>query len=312
MKLLLILIVGSLLLILSFGYYKDYHSNLFEYRVVRVGYTKFYQLFDSLFNEFHDDEEDQVDDILAWKYENETTDDDDVDNLEKTCYTWNSLSDLIGDNFHRVINASKEIREHPKIMNEKLTNPIKNIALFIQNYDTRLTAAIDRLPPYMFSSKQILESIKTAINGMKENFQTIVPKAIEKIDADHTESSKTIIVRFAKILRQFENVVQSQNDAHLECTCDVAKRLDEIIRSTLKQNGKCVNDTSEQFEYHIQDTQGPLMHFAELTLFTVARAMKKSKSSIDNFYQLPMQVRILDNFFFRLFFLSLIKTDQFL
>lgn len=298
----LLLIIGTALIILSYGYYNDYHSNIFQHRAVRIGYTKFYQLMDSLFNEFYDEESGQVEDMFEHHDFDENIDElvADVDESEKelACYTWSSLSDLIGVYHRRIMNVSRELRDHPNYVAEKLATPLKNMELFTRNYDIRLATAIDRLPKYLMGSKAILLSIKQSILDIGHGIQDTYPDAIEKIDEDSKEALKTIIVRFAKILRQFENVIQSQNDAHLECCCDVAKTFHDIINSTLHNSAKCVNQTGEDFEYHIKDTQMPVMHFMETTLFYLSKSMKKSKSSIDNFYQLPMQVRIHVHFRF--------------
>lgn len=283
--------------IISFVYFYDhfvYHA--FQYRVVRLGYTQFYQLMDSLFNEFSNQEseppfEDGIDRIVPLGPVI-----DDVADLKPqlACYTWNSLSELIGVNHQRVINTSKILRSEPNVMKDRLAKPIAGIQMFIQIYNARMKMAHDRIPPHFTMATKFLESINNTLNAIGADYQTIVPNAIEKIDEDHRRSSKTIIVRFAKILQQFENVIQSQNDAHLECACDVAKLLDMVIVDVFK-NGidQCVIDASETMEYHIRDNQMPMTHYVETTLLMAKLAqgaMKESKSTIDSLYQLPMQV----------------------
>lgn len=288
-------IVGVLVLcILSFVYfYEHFVYHAFQYRVVRLGYTQFYQLMDSLFNEFSDQEsEPPFDDELERVFPLGPVRDD-VADLEPqlACYTWSSLSELIGVNHQRVINASKILRSEPNVIKDRLTTPLVGIQMFIQNYNARLRMAHDRIPSHFTMATKFLESINDTLNAIGADYNTVVPNAIEKIDEDHRRSLKTIIVRFAKILQQFENVIQSQNDAHLECTCDVAKLLDMVIVDVFEHGmDQCVTDASESMEYHIKDNQMPMTHYVETTLFMANGAMKKSKSSIDSLYQLPMQV----------------------
>lgn len=298
-------IVGIIFLsAFSFVYfYEHIVNNAFQYRVVRLGYTQFYQLLDNLFNEFNIQEsespfDDEVEPIVPLGPVR-----DDVADSESqiACYTWSSLSELIGVNHQRVINASKVLRSEPNVMKDRLAKPLSGIQMFIQNYNARLKMAHDRIPPYFTMATKFLESINGTLNAIGKDYHTIVPNAIEKIDEDHRRSLKTIIVRFAKILRQFENVIQSQNDARLECTCDVAKLLDVVIVDVL-ENGmdQCVTDASETMEYRIKDNQLPMTHYVETTLFMSNGAMKKSKSSIDSLYQLPMQVcELINNVLFK-------------
>lgn len=288
-------IVGIIVLsILSFVYYYEHLVNhAFQYRVVRLGYTQFYQLMDSLFNEFGDHETEPLFDDELERYVPLGPVRDDVADLEPqlACYTWSSLSELIGENHKRVINASKILRSEPNVMKDRLANSLGGIRMFIQNYNARLQMAHNQIPTYFTMATKFLESINDTLNAIGTDYHTIVPNAIEKIDEDHRRSLKTIIVRFAKILQQFEHVIQSENDAQLECTCDMAKLLDMLMVDVF-QNGmdQCVIDASESMEYHIKDNQMLMTHYVETTLFMANGAMKKSKSSIDSLYQLPMQV----------------------
>lgn len=304
------IIVFSILLFVYFYEHFVYHA--FQYRVVRLGYIQFYQLMDSLFNEFSDPESDPpFDDEIERIMPLGPVRDDVADSEPQlACYTWSSLSELIGVDHQRVINASKILRSKPNVMKDYLAKPLGGIQMFIQNYNARLKMAHDRIPSYFTMATKFLESINDTLNAIGKDYHTIVPNAIEKIDEDHRRSLKTIIVRFAKILQQFENVIQSQNDAQLECTCDVAKLLDKVIVDVFEHDmDQCVTEASEMMEYHIKDNQMPMTHYVETTLFMANGAMKKSKSSIDSLYQLPMQVCEMIMIFQHLhtFFFILIK-----
>lgn len=300
----LLIIIGTFLLILLFAIYKEYHLKLFEYRVVRVGYTKIYYFMDSLFNEFYDEDDEKEEDLFAWrlnsndKIDETESDVDDSNKDDLAGYTWSELNNLMELNLGRIKNASAVARESPTFIQDKLKMPLNSILNLLQSYESRLKMTLQRMPPYLTSSKPMLESISESMHTLYDLYKNTVATAIKKIADDDKQTLKTIVVRFAKILRQFEHVIQLQNDAHLECTCDVAKKLNKILINTLENRSKCINKTSDAFAYHIKDTQLPVMHFMESSMFFVSQAMKKSKSSVDAFYQLPMQVRIFLNIFF--------------
>lgn len=264
--------------------------DLFQYRAVRVGYTRFYQLMDSLFNEFRDEDEDtMIEDMFETIFQSEI---EDTDIQTLTCSTWSSLNDLIRVNHERVIDTSEKVRNNPKKLHDRLQKDLQITNAIVQSYNTRLNMEMNKLPNYLSSYQNQLSDILDTVNDINQGFQYYVGDAIEKIDNDQYESHKSSCVRLAKILQQFELIIQSQNEAHLECACDVAKKLDEIVQNFAKRIHLCVNNTGDQFSNYMKETITPMANSMETAIQSVNHGIKRSKTSVEVFYQLPIKVRM--------------------
>ncbi|XP_055302865.1 uncharacterized protein LOC129568682 isoform X2 [Sitodiplosis mosellana] len=258
--------------------------DVFQYRAMRVGYKRFYQLMDSLFNEFRSEENDEMEEV----FESHIDDYDEDNNIQKLmCYTWSSLNDLIRINNNRLIDASKRVRDSPTILKDRLEKDLQITNAIVYSYNIRLNLA---LPPFLSLYQNQLSEMLATTNDINKAFQYFIGDAIRKIDHDQYESYQSSSIRVAKILQQFKSVIQSQNEAHLECACDTAKHLDALIQDFAERLYLCVNATSEQFSNYIKETITPMANSMETTIRSVTRGMKRSKTSVEVFYQLPMKV----------------------
>lgn len=282
------LIVGiSIFIIFTIDYWFEVSKiNVFSYRAIRVGYQK---LMDSLFNEFQRQEYDDIEDMFEPLIQ--TGDYNEDANTQKlTCYTWSSLNDLIHKNNNRVTDASKKVRDSPVIIYDRLQKDLQITNAIVNSYNERLKLAINKLPSFMSSHQNQLSEMLATVNDMNQGFQYFIGDAIEKIDHDHYVSHKSYNVRLSKILQQFELLIKSQNEAHLDCACDAAKHLDVVVEDLMDRFHLCVNITGEQFSNYIKETITPLANSMETTIRSINRGIKKSKTSVEVFYQLPIKV----------------------
>lgn len=281
------LVVGiSIFTIFTIYYWFEVSKiNVFHYRAIRVGYTKFYQLMDSLFNEFQREEYDEIEDMFEPIIQNE-----DENTQKLTCYTWSSLNDLIHNNNNRVTDASKKVRDSPVIIYDRLQKDLQITNAIVRSYNERLNRAINKLPPFLTSHQNQLSEMLATVNDLNQGFQYLIGDAIEKIDHDQYESHKSYNVRLSKILQQFELLIKYQNEAHLDCACDAAKHLDVVVENLMERFHLCVNITGEQFSNYIKETITPLANSMETTIRSINRSIKKSKTSVEVFYQLPIKV----------------------
>lgn len=284
------LVVGiSIFTIFTICWFEVPKIDVFHYRAIRIGYTKFYQLMDSLFNEFQRHEYDDIDDMFETLIQ--TGDyNEDVNTQKLECYTWSSLNDLIHINHNRLMNVSK-VRDSPKIIHDRLQKDLQITNAIVRSYNERLNLAINKLPSFLSLHQNELSEMLATVNDVNQGFQYFIGDAIEKIEHDQYESHKSYNVRLSKILQQFELLIKSQNEAHLDCACDVAKHLDVVAQNLVERFYLCVNVTGEQFSNYIKETITPLANSMETAIRSINRGIKKSKTSVEVFYQLPIKVR---------------------
>lgn len=275
--------------------------DLFQYRAVRLGYAEFYHLMDGLFNEFRNEDDDQDD----YHFDSFVDSNDDVEDahIEKlSCYTWSSLNELIAVNHERVMNSSKRVINSPKKIHDRLVKEMQIMNRIIQSWNIRLNLAIEHLPSFLNSYQNQLDNMLATVNDINQGFQNFIGDAITKIDHDQFETHKTSSIRIAKILQQFEMIIQSRNEAQLECACDVAKNLDDIVQDFTAKVNLCANNTGEQFSDYFKDTITSMANSLETAIRSVNRAMKRSKTSVEVFYQLPIKVCVPINITYHAFF----------
>lgn len=263
--------------------------DLFQCRAAKEGYTRFHQLINSLFNELQNQEADEIDNLYATFIHNM-----DTNNVQQIiCNSWSLLSELIGVNHDRVLNASKIVRNNPTILYDHLHRDLQIADQIVNSYKKRLTLAFNKFPPFLLLHRNRLDNILATVNDINHEFQYFVGYAIERIDFDQFESHKLSSVRMAKILQQFENIIQLQNESHLGCACDVAKLLNEIIWNFIESVHLCVSATGQELSDYIKETMLPVSHSMESTIRSVDRAIKTSSTSIDTLYHLPLKVRLI-------------------
>lgn len=285
------LCVGIIIFIIfTFVWFVVPDIDLLQYRAVRVGYTRFYQLIDSLFNEFQTEGDDEIEDMFE-PYIQTNEYDEDATFEKLTCYTWSSLNDLIRINHERLMDASKNVHVNPRKLHDQLQKDLEITNAMVKSYNTRLRMEIEHLPSFLLSHQNQLKQMLATLNDINRGFQYLIGDAINKIDRDQYELQKSSGVRIARILQQFELVIQSQNEAHLDCTCDVAKHLDAMVQDLVDKIHLCVNITGDQFSDYIKETITPMANSMETTIRSVSRGIKRSKTSVEVFYQLPMKVR---------------------
>lgn len=275
--------------------------DFFQYRAVRVGYTRFYQLMDSLFNEFRNEEDDEISDMFEAIFS--TNNDEDTENdVERTLCSWQSLNALIAANHERVMNTSRKIRKNPKILQDRLVKDLEITNTIFDSYNNRMNLAIEQLPPFLLTYYSQLSAMLDTVNDINRGFQNIIGDAIQKIDYDQFESHKSSCVRLAKILQQFEMIIQSQNEEHLQCGCDVAMKLDELVENFANSTHFCVIKSGEDFSNYMKEIITPIASSMEISIRAINRAMKRSKTSVEVFYQLPMSVSIPNSKFVKFTF----------
>lgn len=208
------------------------------------------------------------------------------------CDTWNSLNEIIGANHARVMNASTIIRGNPKKLYDTIQKDLQITSKVVESYNTRLSFVKDEFPTYLISEQLQLDEILTIVNSINQGIQHLVGDAIGKIDYDQFETDKLSSIRMAKILQQFEMIIQSRDELYLGCACDVAKYLDGVIIDFSESVHFCVNNVSTRFSDYIKETILSLSTSMESVIQTVNRAMKTSKTSIEVLYQLPIKVCI--------------------
>lgn len=284
------LVVGiSIFTIFTIYWFEVPKIDVFHYRAIRVAYTKFYQLMDSLFNEFQRQEYDDIEDMFETLIQ--TGDyNEDINTQKLECYTWRSLNDLIHINHNRLMNVSK-VHDSPRIIHDRLQKDLQITNAIVRSYNERLNLAINKLPSFLSLHQNELSEMLATVNDVNQGFQYFIGDAIEKIEYDQYESHKSYNVRLSKILQQFELLIKSQNEAHLDCACDVAKHLDVVAQNLVERFYLCVNVTGEQFSNYIKETITPLANSMETAIRSINRGIKKSKTSVEVFYQLPIKVR---------------------
>ncbi|XP_031619317.1 uncharacterized protein LOC116338306 [Contarinia nasturtii] len=266
--------------------------DLFQYRAVRVGYSRFYQLMDGLFNEFRNEGDDDINEFTSFESLLRSDDDDEENEVDEnlSCSSWKSLNDLIGVNHERVMNISKKIRKNPRILNDRLEKDLYITNTIVTSYNTRLSSAIENLPSFLLSYHNQLVDMLDTVNYINQGFQYFIGDAVQKIDHDQFEAHKSSCIRLAKILQLFETIIQSQNEAHLKCACTVATNLDGVVEHFFESVHLCVNNTGEEFSNYIKETITPMANSMETSIRAINRAMKRSKTSVEVFYQLPMKL----------------------
>lgn len=306
---LILAVTGAVLLIISFGYYYNYHTDydidLFQYRAVKIAYKNFFQLMDSLFNENRDEEDDQdywqnfLDEEMAAEEEEIEEIVESTEEISRpSCYTWMELSDLLSHNLQHIKNVSKIVRETPKKIDIKLYSDIEKMTLKTNAFLARFATMNDRLPRYLFATKKILSGMQETLLDIGQLFSNTILKATERIDAEQVITQKMIIVRWAKILQQFEKVIQSKNDAHLECTCELAKKVHDITSNLEHFIKPCANPARRKFQMLIEEASGWMSLTLEMTLLLIVDPKDKKYSKIDAFFDSPKKVGI---FFLRIF-----------
>lgn len=293
MKLIAIISV-LLLVIISIGYYYN-NMDLFQYRVVRVGWTKLYKLIDGLFNE-HDEEENQnIHDIIKEfleSQERESNEEKEEEDDGPKCDSWISLSELVSLSYERIMKANKLIKENHKIVQDELYGPIDAIDFLAESYTKRLNSIVQRLPSFLKTSQAFFEYTNTTLNEINDGLQEIVKNAILKIDSDQVRTQKMVVLRLAKIQQQFEKVIQSGNVNHLECTCTVAKQFYTVTEYLVDQFDYCVKKTIHDCSNLVDNTHFLLTETLTMIFATATSALDKSESNVDGYYQLPLKVCI--------------------
>lgn len=243
--------------------------------VEQIGSLRFHQLIDNLFKKFEHEE-----------VENKQ----EIDTHQMECNSWNSLSDLIDVNHYRVTNASKIVRDNPKKLYDNLQKDLKITDEIVGSFNRRLISIFERFPSYLLSLKNQIDNLLNTANDINHEFQYFVGNAIVEIDFDQFESHKSSCVRIAKIHQQFEHIIQSQKEEYLECTCNVAKLLNESVQNFVGSIHLCVNTTGQKFSEYMKETTLSVSQYMESIIRSISLAMERSESSIEVLYHLPMKV----------------------
>lgn len=288
-----LLYILSGIVVLSFLlWYKIVNNeiNLLQYRAVRVGCTRLFQLVDSLFNAFSSEEDNKIDSMFdSVDHTRENEEEIAIDRL--TCYSWSSLNEIININRDRVMNASTIVSENQYKLFDKLQIDLQITSAIVKNYNKRLNVKNTR--QYLTVHQSQISDILATINSINTGFQYIIGDAIEKIDHDQLNSYECSSARLVKIIEQFEKIIQSRNEVHLGCTCDVAKLLDGVVKNFMESVHSCVDVIGESFSNYIKETILSMANSMESLIRSFNTATKRSKTSVEVLYQLPKKVCFL-------------------
>lgn len=273
------------------GYF--YRDDLLQYRSVRVGLTQAYQFIDGLFNEFPNEEDEQIDDmfehLMTDESEDEPTEDD--EETETSCYTWPSLNGLIEDVHQRLMNNTLALPDRKHRIETDLRKSITSVEQTTDSFEARLSWFNDHVDSVILpTTENYFDIIRKSLENIKE-FEQTIKKLITRIDADQSRKQRGIIVRLAKVQRQFEKVLQSQNDAHLECTCDVVKMMDDVTTRYFDGVDMCVNPLIEKFNEVLNVLEDSIRHIMEYVMHATLPGINPKESVYDIHYKMPAQVR---------------------
>lgn len=294
-----VLSVICLLVISSGCVFRD---DLLQYRGVRVGLTKLYHLFESLFDENYAEEE-QVDDIFEYLVassektdENHETDENNTDT--RTCYTWSSLNVLVDEVHQRLMNNSIALHEQTNRIEHDLGKSIKSVEALTDSFEVRLSWFSDHVDKIITpTTDHFFEIIRASLANIKE-LQASIKTMFTKLDADHLKLQRANIVRFAKVQRQFEKVIQSQNNAHLECTCDVVKVMDDVTSMYFGDTDNCIDRAVDRLQEVYDSLDISLNHAVKIVTHATVPGIKPKESVYDIHFKLPGPVRIIFMFSF--------------
>lgn len=273
------------------GYF--YRDDLLQYRSVRVGLTQAYRFMDSLFNDNYDKEEEQIEDMFDHILESEPTDEnvESEDEPEITCYSWPSLNGLIEEVHQRIMNNTIAMPEKRHRIETDLRKSITSVEQVTESFEARLSWFSDHIDSLILpTTDNFFGIIRKSLKNIKE-FEQSVKKLITKIDANHMRTQRGIIVRLAKVQRQFEKVLQSQRDAHLECTCDVVKTMNDVTTAYFDGMDDCVDPVIERFKEVLNALEDSMRHVMEYVMHATLPGIKPKESVYDIHYKMPAQVR---------------------
>lgn len=185
------------------------------------------------------------------------------------------------------MNATKRVHKSPITLKTLLEKDLQITNSIIRSYNERLQL---ELPFFLLSHQNQLGDILTTVNDINKAFHHLIGDAIKNIDRDQYEWHQSSSTGMVKILNQFKLVTQSQNEAYLDCACDAAIKLDTFVQDFVEKFYLCVNITSEQLSNYLKDTITPIANSMETTIQSITRGIKRSKTSVEVFYQLPMEV----------------------
>lgn len=281
-----------LLSIVVSGYF--YRDDLLQYRSVRVGLTQTYRFIDSLFNDNYDEEEEQIEDMFEYLVASEPTDENaesQDEPEETTCYSWPSLNGLIDEVHQRIMNNTIAMPEKRHRIETDLRKSITSVEQVTESFEARLSWFSDHLDSLILpTTDNYFGIIRKSLKNIKE-FEQTVKKLITKMDANHMRTQRGIIVRLAKVQRQFEKVLQSQKDAHLECTCDVVKTMDDVTTAYFGGMDDCVEPVIERFKEVLNALEDSMRHVMEYVMHATLPGIKPKESVYDIHYKMPAQVR---------------------
>lgn len=286
------------ILAISGGYY--FRDDLLQYRQVRVGLTQLYRAIDSLFNDISDEEMNQEEDMFEYLVDNSEFIDESSENSTDidpiSCYSWSSLNQLVDDVHKLIFNSYLELNEtnyRGKEIQKSITGVESSTELFemkLDWYDDHIHTA---LAP---TTHNFFRIIRNSLTNIKE-FQQSLNNIISKIDADHLRIQRAMIERFARIQRQFEKVIQSQNDAHLECTCDIVKVMNDMTTVYFDDNNKCIDDAMIQLNEVVEATQSAVDNASQFVMRATLPGIEPKESIYDIRGKMTAPVRMKCVFF---------------
>lgn len=278
---------------LSSGYY--YRDDLLQYREVRVGLTKFYRILDSLFNELYDDENYKTEDIFEYLVEDgEPIDESSEDSTapeEISCYSWSSLNQLVDDVHQNVMNSYIALNEtNPRL--KDLQNSITTTESQAESFEMKLYWVSDHIDITLApTAHSFFTIIRKSLTNIKE-FQQTLSELATNIDEDHVRIHRAIVMRLAKVQRHFENVIQSKNDAHMECTCDAVKVMHDMTTKYFADMDQCVDRCMDQLDEVIEATQSSLDSATQFVLRATLPGITPKQSVYDIHGKMTTPVRM--------------------
>lgn len=260
---------------LSLTWYFGYDYNMYEYRLIK-----------SIVVKVHD-----------YMYEDADESADDRDAHGTECHSWSTLNDLMEKLFRRIIDTYGTVYKHPSHkLSENLTDDVSDISMVIDNFHGRLTVAMHSLPDDLYPVRIIFESMQTNLDDINKQLAELSKELLQKIDDDYSDSRKSLMLQFAKMLLRLGYIIRTRKDSALGCVCAASLKLDTVSVAAIDNVNYCIDDAENHYRDIFNTTKLGLNINLEHTVDVLTESNTGSVSMFDNFFQLPVHVSISNMF----------------
>lgn len=272
---------------LALTWYVGYDYNTYEYQLIKAIVVKVVKYIDVSGADVKD----------VHPKTSETDDKSDVssdDKPDEECYSWSTLNFLMEKLFTRVFENWEVVHGHPSHkLTTNLTVDVDHIKSTIEQFHSRLTLAIGSIPDYLFPARIIFESMQKSLYETRDKLVELYSELMHKIDADYSKSREAVVYQFAKFLQKMSLLVEAEEDLVLECICTAAVQLDHISMVAMINMNYCIDEAELRFRDIFNATRIGLNNNLEHTVDLLTKSKTSPVSMFDNFFQLPVHVRII-------------------